>query len=313
METKRCVLYIIRIQAGSNLMDVLVKPITPDDEARWKALVRDELAADKRSSRLRTAYTEGTPQSNLTDIASLSYAELKSIALENIISLQQAGRLSQHNQYQDLLNEIAIDIRQKHRRRVQRQQELERTRVNISHLEAKTVWLEERLRAYNDTFEHNLATLQGKAKDKTKGKFIMPFSKQWHHQREMERLGREPRYGSYKRSAEHFLNKGILLSWEGRDLRNDDITISSDEINQFLIEGSNGSMMITGASDAFTWDDLLSAEYDGKDVLEFFKSAAEEIHGAGAMRRGGSMRREVLRVDTRAFKAWMSKKFFPDG
>ena len=46
METKRCVLYIIRIQAGANLLDIMVKPITDEDEDRWEALVREELAAN---------------------------------------------------------------------------------------------------------------------------------------------------------------------------------------------------------------------------------------------------------------------------
>lgn len=320
METKRCILYIIRIQSGLNLLDIMVKPITPDDEDRWESLVREELAATQTStstSRTRTvAYADTTTANNLSDLASMSYAELKSIALENILALEHASRLSRHNAYQDLLNEIAVDIRQKHRRRVQRQQDIERTRTNIAHLEEKHKWLEERLTAYSDTYDQNLVILQGKsAKDKKAGKFLMPFSKQWHHQREMERLGREPRYGSYKRSAEHFASKGMLLSWEGHDLRADDITISSDQINQFLIEGSSGSMMITGASDAFSWDDLLDAEYNGQEVYEFFTQAGMQVHGgagAGGSVRGKGNRRDVLRMDTKVFKAWMSKKFFPD-
>lgn len=290
-------------------MNIMVKPITPDDEARWEALVREELTVANRSTRKRSAYTDGPASShnNLSDLATMSYAELKAIALENILSLESAGRLSRHNQYQDILNEIAVDIRNKHRRRVQRQQEIERTRANISHLEATNTYLREKLQAYSDTFDQSLNTLQGKSATQLGKKFVMPFSKQWHHQRDLERAGREPRYGSYKRSAEHFATKGILNSWPGRDLRNDDITIYSDEINQFHIDGSTGSMMITGASDRFTWDDLLDAEYDGRDTYDFFSGDVQLQRGTGRGTKLG-----VLTVNRAAFKAWMSKKFFPE-
>ena len=103
METKRCILYIIRVQSGKSLMDVLVKPITSEDLERWEALLCEE-KADKR----RAPYSDAN---TLVDILSLSYAELKRIALENILQLENAGRITRHNQYQDLLNAIAVDIR----------------------------------------------------------------------------------------------------------------------------------------------------------------------------------------------------------
>ena len=44
METKRYALYIIRVQTGANLTEILCKPVMPQDEDRWDALVREELA-----------------------------------------------------------------------------------------------------------------------------------------------------------------------------------------------------------------------------------------------------------------------------
>ena len=140
METKRCVLYIIRIQTGSNLMDVMVKPVTEEDEIRWESLVHEELSSP--DTRKRSAYTDGAATS-LIDITSLSYPQLKQIALENIQELMARGRLDRHNMFQDILNEIAVDIRNKHRRRVQRQHELETVRSTISHLEEKQRYLQE--------------------------------------------------------------------------------------------------------------------------------------------------------------------------
>lgn len=292
METKRCVLYIIRVQAGANLLDIMVKPITADDEAHWETLVREELSV---GSRKRGAYSDNS--NNLTDISVMSYAELKSIALENILALQQRGRLSQANHYQDLLNEIAIDIRQKHKRRIQRQRELENVRATLDHLADKARSLEDTLTAYNDTFEQNLEVLQNK---KGKSRILMPFSKQWNHEKELKAQGRTPKYGSFKYSAESLANKGILIEWRGRDLHHDDLTISSDQVNNFLIEGSSGSYMIPGASASFTWDDLITAQYQSQKYLKFFGG----VDGSG---------HNELSLDTKLFMQQVSKKFWPEG
>ena len=36
METKRCILYIIRVRSGANLMEIMVKPPTDEDQGRWR-------------------------------------------------------------------------------------------------------------------------------------------------------------------------------------------------------------------------------------------------------------------------------------
>src|ERR1700744_28480 len=66
-ETKRCVLYIIRIQSGASLLEILVKQICPEDEDKWAALVAEELGS---GSGRRGAYADAN---NHLDILSLSY------------------------------------------------------------------------------------------------------------------------------------------------------------------------------------------------------------------------------------------------
>ena len=156
METKRCILYIIRVQAGPNLMEILVKPITEEDEDRWHALLQEEFA---NGTKKRAAYSDAT---TLVDITAMSYAELKRTALENIVRLEQFSRITRHNHYQDLLNAIAVDIRTKHRRRIQRQRELEGVRLTLGNLNEKTVWLEQQLQSYNHYIEQAMVTLQNK-------------------------------------------------------------------------------------------------------------------------------------------------------
>ncbi|KAI4171979.1 MAG: hypothetical protein LQ343_003888 [Gyalolechia ehrenbergii] len=269
METKRCILYIIRVQSGSNLMEIMVKPITIEDEDRWAALVRDELST---TSRRRGAYSEST---SLIDIASMPYAELKRIALENILRLERIGHLTRHNHYQDILNEIAVDIRTKHRRRIQRQRELEGVRLTLARLNDQATYLEQQLKTYNDYIEQAMVTLQNK---KGKKRFLMPFTKQWDHERELQRSGRVPKFGSFKYSAQELANRGILVAWRGyteRQWAHIDLTISSNEVGIFALEGSNGPISIPGASAQVPLDDLLQAQFNNTQFLEFFGAGGE--------------------------------------
>jgi Ras GTPase-activating-like protein IQGAP2/3 len=55
VQTKRCVLYIIRVQQGKNLMDILVKPVTEEDEDKWQQLLREDMPNAKDG---RTPYAE---------------------------------------------------------------------------------------------------------------------------------------------------------------------------------------------------------------------------------------------------------------
>ncbi|PGH12458.1 hypothetical protein AJ79_04294 [Helicocarpus griseus UAMH5409] len=265
METKRCILYIIRVQSGANLMEIMVKQPTEEDEERWYTLVRDELSS---SSRKRGAYSDAN---TLIDIGSMSYPDLKSTALENILQLEKAGRITRRNHYQDLLNAIAVDIRTKHRRRIQRQRELESVRLTLERLNDQTVYLDGQLKIYNDYIEQAMITLQNK---KGKKRFLMPFTKQWDHERELQRSGRVFKFGSFKYSARNLSEKGVLLYWKGYNERQwdrVDLTISSNEVGVFTIDGSSGNMMIPGANAQVPLDDLLQAQFNNTQFMDFFE------------------------------------------
>lgn len=155
METKRCILYIIRVQTGANLLEILVKPITPEDDHKWQMLLHEDFSA---SSNTRGAYSD----TNMVDVTRMSYYNLKRTALENVLRLEHMGRISKHNHYQDVLNAIALDIRTKSRRRVQRQRELEGVRLTLSNLHQKAAYLEQQRKSYDDYIEQAMATLQNK-------------------------------------------------------------------------------------------------------------------------------------------------------
>jgi Ras GTPase-activating-like protein IQGAP2/3 len=265
METKRCILYIIRVQTGANLLDVMLKQPTVEDEERWHNLVREELSTNAPR---RGAYSEAN---SLIDISSMSYSELKGTALENILRLEQSGKISRHNHYQDLLNAIAIDIRTKHRRRIQRERELEGARLTSQRLSGQAVYLDQQLKTYNDYIEQAMITLQNK---KGKKRFLMPFTKQWDHQRELQKTGKVFKFGSFKYSARTLADRGVLVSWKGyaeRQWDRVDLTISSNEVGVFTIDGSSGVMMIPGANAQVPLDDLLQAQFNNTQFMDFFE------------------------------------------
>ncbi|KAK8174835.1 putative ras GTPase activating protein [Phyllosticta citribraziliensis] len=311
METKRCVLYIIRIQTGPDLMSIMIKPVTDDDEDRWAALIHEEMSLHNTNK--RSAYTDMA--SSLLDITTLTYTELKRTALSNILKLEAAGRISRGNQFQDLLNEIALDIRTKHRRRIQRSREIENVRATLAALDAKSGYLDGKLKSYNDYIEQAMLTLQSK---RGKKRFLLPFTKQYNHERELQRRGQVPRFGSFKYSARTLLEKGVLVSWRGhtdreRGLDKTNITISCDEIGVFTIEGSQGSTMVPGASAVVPLDDLLGFQFDNMQFVHLFGDRSGpggvESHGAGSSSAGAG----PCQLNVNLLLHLIFKKFYRDG
>ncbi len=164
METKRCILYIIRVQTGTNLLEILVRPPTPEDEHKWKALLHEDFGSGGGT---KGAYSDV----NMIDVTRMSYYDMKRNALENVMRLEQLGRISKQNFYQDILNAIAVDIRTKSRRRIQRQRELDGVRQTLTNLHEKATYLEQQRKSYDDYIEQAMLTLQ-----KNKGYVITPNS-----------------------------------------------------------------------------------------------------------------------------------------
>jgi len=107
-----------------------------------------------------------------------------------------------------------------------------------------------------------------------KKRFLLPFTKQYNHQRELERSGRVPKFGSYKYSARALSDKGVLVSWSGvseREWGQINLTISCDEVGVFSLEGSRGHIQIPGASALVPIEDLLQAQFEAHQFMTLFE------------------------------------------
>ncbi|KAI5810391.1 hypothetical protein BZA77DRAFT_254940 [Pyronema omphalodes] len=280
VETKRCILYIIRVQQGRDLMEILVKPVTAEDEERWDELREEEERELKARGKSRRAYGDTA----VMDIHAMSYAQLKRLCLESILQLEHLGLITRTNNYQDLLSSIATDIRLKSSRRKSRSSDIARITDTLADLSKKTAYLESQLASYNDYIDQAMLTLHAGKGARPKsgvftgkglmgiihGKGVMPFSRQWSHMRELEKQGRVPKFGSYKYTAKQLAEKGVLVEmvgWDREGWGRVEITIGSDEVGVFCVEVTEGQMVVPGEGGRVRLEDMLQMQFHGNQFM----------------------------------------------
>uniref|UniRef100_V5GQG5 GTPase activating protein n=2 Tax=Kalmanozyma brasiliensis (strain GHG001) TaxID=1365824 RepID=V5GQG5_KALBG len=285
VETKRLVLSLLKVQSGKTLVDVFVAPVTDREEQQWVEIVSHEMVTD----RSRSAYAGA---GRLEDVRRLTFAELKARTLENMLQLEQLHKVSRANNYQDMLNAIAIDIRNKHRKRIQRTNEKTAMHATLTTLKEKKRYLEEQIGSYHSYIDASMQTMQGR---KGKRRFVVPFSQQWSHLRSLKANGgRVPKFGSYRYACGKLMEKGVLVSVDGLGgmtssgsgtLRGNsgagagggagevNLTISSDQAGVFTVEVLNGPA--AGISTDLRIEDLLESQFNNTPTLQILDGAAE--------------------------------------
>lgn len=127
----------------------------------------------------------------------LTFRELKARTIENIMQLERLGRLSRQDKFQGMLNAIAKDIRQKHRKRIQRQGEISTMESTLGVLSTKRKFLDSQLSSYNEYVEQSQTTMHKKSKKR----LTIPFTTQFFHERSLAKKGMKPKFGSFVYSA----------------------------------------------------------------------------------------------------------------
>jgi len=72
--------------------------------------------------------------------------------------------VTKSNNYQDMLNAIGRDIRNKNRRRIQRRAEIAKLKETLKHLKTKADYLEQQKQSYNDYVQACMSAMQDKSK-----------------------------------------------------------------------------------------------------------------------------------------------------
>ncbi|KAH8113457.1 hypothetical protein DFH11DRAFT_1602139 [Phellopilus nigrolimitatus] len=279
VQGKRAVLAILRVQPARDLVECLMQPVSEEHEMFWEDIVDRELMTDHmRQRQRRMPSTTGAESAyRLDDIRSLTFREVKAHAIYFLLELEKQDKVTREDGYQGILNAIAGDVRSKHRKRLQRQQELASMNEALQHLTDRKKYYEEQIKHYNNYIETAMNTMQ---KGKSKKRFVMPFTKQYFHLRDLQRSGKSAKFGSFRYSAQYLYDKGILLSidkYSPRQFDRIDLVLASNKTGHFDIELHTKTLGISAlvAETEIRMEDLLQAQFENRVYFPLFDGMAK--------------------------------------
>lgn len=272
VQAKRGVLAILRVQPAQDLLESLMRPVTEDDESLWEQLLEMEMQNEALIAPRRQPSAAAESAYRLEDIRSLKFAAVKAFVIANLLELEKLGKISREDGFQGILNAIAGDVRSKHRKRVQRQQEKESMNGVLRQLVERKRYFEEQVNSYHNYVEAAMNTMQ---RGKSKKRFVLPFTKQYFHLRELQKSGSNPQFGSFFYTAKDLYDRGILLSIDRYSPRQFDkiqLTMSSNTSGVFtlLLESTILGPSTRIAVEDIQMSDLLQAKYEKRPSFSLF-------------------------------------------
>ncbi|KIY49170.1 hypothetical protein FISHEDRAFT_65237 [Fistulina hepatica ATCC 64428] len=274
VKAKRGVLAILRVQPAQDLIESLMRPVTEEDETAWEDILEAEMENEQSRANSRRQPSAVAPEAayRLEDVRSLDFGAVKALAISYLLELEKQGKISREDGFQGILNAIALDVRSKHRRRIQRQQEMDSMDRALKELAERKKDIEEQLDSYHNYVQTSLSTMQ---RSKQKKRVVLPFTKQYFHLRHLQKTGQTPQFGSYIYTAKDLYDRGILLMIDQYSPRQYDkiqLTMSSNTPGVFTIvlESSLLGPPTRVASEDIRIEDLLQAKYEKRSSLSLF-------------------------------------------
>ncbi|KAF1475936.1 Ras GTPase-activating-like protein IQGAP3, partial [Megadyptes antipodes antipodes] len=252
LSTKQMLVDVIQSQPGDSLPEILWTLASEHEEASHDHLMR------RRA--LRDAQTPAKLKRNRSLAANnqLSMEEKKRKIIRNLRRLESLGLVDSTHQYQELIDELAKDIRNQRRYRQHRKGELLKLRQTLQGLNAKTLFYEEQIDYYNQYIKTCLDNLAASNKVSGKNKKLQ----------------------SLHYTAARLFEKGVLLEIEDLPLsqfRNVifDI-IPCEESGRFQVKAK--FMGIDMERFQLHYQDLLQLQYEGVAVMKMFDKAKVNVN-----------------------------------
>uniref|UniRef100_A0A8C5U3M2 IQ motif containing GTPase activating protein 3 n=1 Tax=Malurus cyaneus samueli TaxID=2593467 RepID=A0A8C5U3M2_9PASS len=252
LSTKQMVVDLIQSQPGDSLPEILWTPASKHEEAAHEQLVLRRALRDAQPC----AHLQRHP--SLAANGRLSVEEKKRKVIRNLRCLESLGLVCSANHYQELIDELAKDIRNQRRHRQQRRGELLKLRQTLEGLDAKTLFYEEQIDYYNQYIKTCLDNLA--ASNKVTGK--------------------NKKLPSLHYTAAQLWEKGVLL--EIQDLPPSqfknvifDIT-PCEESGRFEVKAK--FMGIDMERFQLLYQDLLQLQYEGVAVMKMFDKAKVNVN-----------------------------------
>ncbi|XP_059550270.1 ras GTPase-activating-like protein IQGAP2 [Myotis daubentonii] len=145
IKTKKLIIDVIRNQPGNTLTEILETPATTQQETAHATDMESRAIKDSK------APEEMKDGQSMMEDAQLPLEQKKRKIQRNLRTLEQMGHMSSTNKYQDILNEIAKDIRNQRIYRKLRKAELAKLQQTLKALNEKAAFYEEQVNYY-DTY-----------------------------------------------------------------------------------------------------------------------------------------------------------------
>ncbi|XP_071994239.1 ras GTPase-activating-like protein IQGAP2 isoform X1 [Engystomops pustulosus] len=264
IKTKKLIVDVIRIQPGEKLLEILETPASVPQENEHLKVIEKRAALDAR-----TPDKMKRSQSVLED-GQLPLEQKKRKILRNLRTLEQAGLVSEEMKYQEIINEIAKDIRNQRRHRQRRKAELVKLQQTFNALNSKTAFFEDQITYYNTyikTCLDNLTRKNSRRSIKVDGKGE-------------EKGSKKIKQSTLKYTAARLHEKGVILEIEGlqtNQFKNVlfDIT-PGDEVGDFEVKAKFLGVEMEKVQLHF--QDLLQMQYDGVAVMKMFDKAKVNVN-----------------------------------
>lgn len=179
---------------------------------------------------------------------------------------------------------------------MQRRNELGTLRNTLSSLTDKKRYLNGQIKSYHVYIEQSMASAQknksvlpspehddGQETDgdaqRRKKRFVLPWSHQAAHLREIAKTGREYSLGTYSYTAQRLYDDGVLLSIDQFSQKQFDkiaITISSNVVGVFELSAKVGGISVPGGTVEVGLEELLEAQFV-RSLLPLSLSEPDEI------------------------------------
>ncbi|XP_038002755.1 ras GTPase-activating-like protein IQGAP1 [Motacilla alba alba] len=259
LNTKRLIVDVIRFQPGETLTEILETSATSEQEAEHhramqKRAIRDAKTPDKMKKSV-----------SVKEDGNLNLQEKKEKIKAGLKKLTELGAVNAKNKYQELINDIAKDIRNQRRYRQRRKAELVKLQQTYSALNSKATFYEEQVDYYKSYIKTCLDNLASKGKVSKKP-------------REMK--GKNSKKISLKYTAARLHEKGVLLEIEdlqGNQFKNVIFEISpTEEVGDFEVKAK--FMGVQMETFMLHYQDLLQLQYEGVAVMKLFDRAKVNVN-----------------------------------
>uniref|UniRef100_A0A4W6CBD2 IQ motif containing GTPase activating protein 1 n=1 Tax=Lates calcarifer TaxID=8187 RepID=A0A4W6CBD2_LATCA len=249
LNTKRLIVDVIRFQPGETLTEILDSTASPEQEAEYQRAMQRRAIRDAKTP-------EKMKQVKPVVDDSLTLQGKKDKIKSNLQRLAELGKVHPENRYQDLINDIAKDIRNQRRYRQRRKAELVKLQQTNAALNSKTNFYNVQIDSYNQYIKTCMDNLASDNKAK-KSKQV-----------------------SQKYTASRLHEKGVLIAIEDlqpNQFKNVIFEISpSETVGVFDVKAKFMGVHLETLQ--LEYQDLLQLQYEGVAVMKLFDRATINVN-----------------------------------